>query len=83
MRAIFLIRNQPLICFSRSIALDILEAFKVCEAIEFVCRGEAGSSAYFVLAHSADQIVCNARVECFGPVRHDVDKVCFRWRHTL
>ena len=61
--------------------VDILEAFKIYEAIELIFRGEAGTDPHFVLTHPADEIVGNARVESFRPVGHDVDEVCFGGAH--
>ena len=57
--------SQPAfdLLFALDCVVNILEAFKVCEAIDFVFRGEAGSSAHFVLSHSTDEIVCNARIK--------------------
>ena len=79
-----LLDSQPAfdLLFALDRVVNILKAFEVSEAIEFVFRGEAGSSAHFVFAHSTDEIVCNSRIECFEPVSHDVDEVCFRWLHT-
>jgi hypothetical protein len=81
-KAIFLIRSQPLIRFSRSIALWISsKRSKYTRRFELIFRGEAGTDPHFVLTHPADQIVGNARVESLRPVGHDVDEVCFGGAH--
>jgi hypothetical protein len=73
-----LLDSQPalysFLAFDR--VVNILEALKICKAIELVFRGEAGTSSRFVFAHSANEIVRNARVERFRPVGHDVDEIC-------
>src|ERR1700733_13193878 len=83
-RAIFLMRSQPLIRFSRSIALRISsKRSKYTRRSTLKFRGKTGASPHFVLAHSPDEIVCHVRIKRLGPVSHDVDEVDSRLTHPL
>jgi hypothetical protein len=49
LKAIFLLRRQPLSCFSRSMAVSTVKGLPIEQAIHIVFTGETGRHVFFVL----------------------------------
>ena len=54
---------------------DVLEAFEVDEAMDFVFGSEAIGKGFAVFADAATEVVCDANIELAGSVGENVDVV--------
>src|SRR5271166_2703904 len=54
---------------------NVLESFKIHQAIKFVLRSKAGADPHFVLAHPANEVASDSRVKRLRAIRHDVDEI--------
>ena len=73
-KRIFFLLDQPLICFSRSIAARTSSVVSKNTSVDTVPRSKPGHEFVLVLEDTAFEIIRDSDVHSPGPVRHDVDE---------